>query len=79
CITDHPRMEPLCFNQFVLEVAWLGYKQQYGENAFSDRQDERYRHIAYRKFVRWCWGYLGKDFRVVLPACVVCCIRAHFP
>ena len=37
--------------------------------------DRRYRYTAYRQFVRWCWGYLGKEVRVVLPSCVVTKIR----
>ena len=31
----------------------------------------RYRFIAYRCFVWWCWGSLGSRVRVVKPACVV--------
>ena len=37
------------------------------------------RYTAYRTFVRWIWGVLGKDVRVVNPACVVRKIRQHFP
>jgi hypothetical protein len=29
--------------------------------------------------VRWCWGVVGKEIRVVLPSCAVSCIQAHFP
>ena len=43
---------------------------------FSYRQQ---RYVAYRQLVRWCWGYLGKDIRVVLPACAVKKIRLQFP
>ena len=25
------------------------------------------------------WGVLGKEVRVTLLSCAVCCIRAHFP
>ena len=28
-------------------------------------------NIAYRSFVRWCWGSLGWRVRVVLPVCMV--------
>ncbi len=37
------------------------------------------RHVAYRKLARWCWGYLGRQVRVVLPACCVSNIRSRFP
>lgn len=37
------------------------------------------RYIAYRQLVRWCWGYLGRDIRVVLPSCATNAIRRAFP
>ena len=39
----------------------------------------RYRYIAYRQFVRLCWGHLGRDVRVSLPYCAVHMIRKTFP
>ena len=39
----------------------------------------RYRYIAYRQFVRLCWGHLGRDVRVSLPSCAVHMIRKTFP
>ena len=35
--------------------------------------------IAYRSFVSWCWGFLGRRVRAVLPACVVLRIHSEFP
>ena len=39
----------------------------------------QYRYIAYRQLTTWCWGYLGKHRRVVLPSCAVNKIREAFP
>ena len=39
----------------------------------------KYRYVAYRKVVRWCWGWLGKDIRVQLPACVHASIMEAYP
>ena len=39
----------------------------------------RYRYIAYRQFVRWIFGVLGKNIRVPIPSCVVTAIRVKFP
>ena len=39
----------------------------------------RYRHLAYRQFVLWTYGVLGKNIRVPLPSCVVDCVRKRFP
>ncbi|XP_057687907.1 uncharacterized protein LOC130927605 [Corythoichthys intestinalis] len=79
CITNHPGLNAVCLDPYGLQVAWMTYKQQYKGKAFNGPQDAKYRHIAYRQLVRWCWNYLGQENRVVLPACAVSCIRAHFP
>ena len=39
----------------------------------------QYRFIAYRQLTGWCWGWLGRMVRVVLPSCVVVAIRKKFP
>ena len=35
--------------------------------------------MAYRQLTSWCWGWLGKNVRVVLPSCAVTAIRTKFP
>ncbi|KAG5844319.1 hypothetical protein ANANG_G00161220 [Anguilla anguilla] len=39
----------------------------------------RARYLAYRQFVSWCWGYLGRRIRVVIPSCVVLRIHCEYP
>lgn len=79
CITDNPGFHTVCLDRWVLQAAWLHYKQQYGSKAYEGPEHKIHRHVAYRQLVRLCWGVLGKEIRVVLPACAVSCIRAHFP
>ncbi|XP_020915404.1 uncharacterized protein LOC110252894 [Exaiptasia diaphana] len=79
CITLHPGLKAVCLNVHVLKTAWYQYKQQYGSKCYEGPEHKKYRHVGYRQFVRWCWGFLGKEIRVPLPSCVVSCIRAHFP
>ena len=79
CIIDNPAFKAVCLNPWVFQVAWYHYKQQYGTMATERPEDRKNRHVAYRQLARWCWGYLGKEIRVPLPACAVSCIRAHFP
>lgn len=79
CITDNPGFQAVCLNYWVLQVAWKHYRQQYGTSAHDGPEHKKQRHVAYRQFVRWCWGVLGKEIRVPLPSCAVSCIRAHFP
>ena len=35
--------------------------------------------MAYQQMTSWCWGWLGKKVRVVLPSCAVAKIRETFP
>ncbi|XP_074658650.1 uncharacterized protein LOC141911561 [Tubulanus polymorphus] len=79
CITDTDGFKGVCLHVWVLQTAWSGYRNQYGRRAFEGQTNDKYRHIAYRQFVRWCWGFCGPKIRVTLPSCVVSCIRAHFP
>ena len=79
CLVQHPGFEAVCLNVWVLQTAWLQYKQQYGSSAYEGPKHKKHRHIAYRQLVRWCWGALGKNIRVPLPSCAVNCTRAHFP
>ena len=78
CIVESTPFKDICLNPWVLQVSWLSFKQHYGKQSMTDT-NEKYRHIAYRSFVRWCWEYCGRNNRKILPSCVVSCIRAHFP
>ena len=78
CITQHPGFLAVCTNKWVLRTAWFQYKQQY-QDSYEGPEHKQLRHIAYRQLVRWCWGTLGREMRVVLPSCAVLCIRQHFP
>ncbi|KAG1675542.1 hypothetical protein GQR58_014656 [Nymphon striatum] len=64
CIITHPGFDGACLNIWALKVALLTYK--------------KYRYVAYRQFVRWCWGFLGKNIRVVIPSCAVTAIGNAF-
>ncbi|KAG9264051.1 P2X purinoceptor 7-like, partial [Astyanax mexicanus] len=78
CMTLHPGLEPVCLNIYSLQNALNIYRADYGP--LRDRgYERRCRHLAYRSFVSWCWGYLGRKVRVVVPACVVLRIRREFP
>ncbi|XP_052277756.1 P2X purinoceptor 7-like [Dreissena polymorpha] len=77
CITEHPGFRTVCLDQYVLETAYYQYVQQYGQ--MHHQANERMRYVGYRQLARWCWGFLGKEVRVVLPACCVQRIRDQFP
>ncbi|XP_021359109.1 P2X purinoceptor 7-like [Mizuhopecten yessoensis] len=77
CITLHPGFDAVCLNIYVLQTAYLTFRQYHGQ--LTDDENKRNRYIAYRQFVRWCWGWLGRHVRIRLPACAVTCIRNAFP
>ncbi|XP_033114166.1 P2X purinoceptor 7-like [Anneissia japonica] len=80
CITSYPGFEHVCLNEWVLQLTYISYRQQYGARAvLPHSREEQYRHIAYRNLVRFCYGYLGRLNRVTLPACAVLKIRKAFP
>ena len=76
CIKQYPGFEAVCLNVWVLQTAWLQYKQQQG--CSEGPEHKKNRHIAYRQVVRWCWGTLGKNIRIPLPSCAVNCTCAPF-
>ncbi|XDV48452.1 hypothetical protein PO909_017859 [Leuciscus waleckii] len=78
CMTHHPGFEPVCLNVYSLQNALNVYRADYGALRLRGIEP-RYRHLAYRTFVSWCWGYLGRKIRVVIPSCVVLRIRQEFP
>ena len=78
CIIQHHGFQAVYLNRWVLQTAWYQYKQQY-KDPYEGPERIKNRHIAYRQLERGCWGVLGKEVRVTLLSCAVCCIRAHFP
>ncbi|XP_044033376.1 P2X purinoceptor 7-like [Siniperca chuatsi] len=78
CRTLHPGLEPVCLNPYSLQNALNTYQADHGPLEMKGRA-VRARYPAYRCFVSWCWGYLGKHNRVVIPSCVVLSIHQEYP
>ncbi|XP_022111408.1 uncharacterized protein LOC110990633 [Acanthaster planci] len=68
CIMHHPGFDPVCLNRWFLDTAYLQYRQQYGGRGQNASPNKKYRHTAYRRLTRWCWGHLGHMVRVPLSA-----------
>ncbi|XP_055062147.1 P2X purinoceptor 7-like [Misgurnus anguillicaudatus] len=78
CMTDHPGLEPVCLNLYSLQNAMNVYRADHGRLRLRG-MERQCRYLAYRWFVSWCWGFLGRSVRVVIPSCVVLRIRREFP
>ncbi|XP_052409870.1 uncharacterized protein LOC127956162 isoform X2 [Carassius gibelio] len=78
CITQHPGFEPVCLNVYSLQNALNIYKADYGPLKLKGIE-KRFRHLAHRSFVSWCWGYLSRTIRVDVPSCVVLRVCREFP
>ena len=77
CLTTNP-----LFNQLVLDANVLDIAMRYKEDILvieHPRNNENFRHSAYRQFVLWQHGRLGRGNRVVVPGCCVLAIRARYP
>ena len=38
CITEHPGFASACLDRYVLQIAYLQYRQQYGENDIDENK-----------------------------------------
>ncbi|XP_033099836.1 P2X purinoceptor 7-like [Anneissia japonica] len=79
CIVLKDNYKKLCLDKEVLEVLMSSIKEVVGEDLREPISNRLYRYTAYRSFTWWIYGKLGRKVRRVIPACVVTCIRSHFP
>ncbi|XP_078507021.1 uncharacterized protein LOC144767478 [Lissotriton helveticus] len=81
CITCHPAFQTVVLNPFVLETAYYSYrrrKYRRGKLYPQDLTFRTFRFTAYSQLTRWCWGMLGYNNRMNLPACAITIIRNTF-
>ena len=67
-----------------VRLAWRKQRKSSGfldaeECKFSVMTNKNYRHHAYREYVEYIHGLLGKHNRKVIPSCVVWYIRGRWP
>ena len=70
------------FRHLVLDGNVLELSMRYREDVLvlnNNRNNESFRHTAYRQYVLWQHGWLGRGNRRVVPSCCVVAICARYP
>ena len=70
------------FDTVVLNRDVLSVAIETRSDVFADDPEytpASYRKAAYRQFVIWQHGHLGRNNQSVVPSCIVWCIRSKYP
>ena len=66
-----------------VQLAWLSNMRYYGlvgdALRFDNMTNKNYRHHAYRNYIDFMFGKLGRHNRRVVPACIVSHVRTTWP
>ncbi|KXJ05049.1 P2X purinoceptor 7, partial [Exaiptasia diaphana] len=76
CVTSYQRFHNICIDREVLELAIRVRCDIRADE--PDYSMTSYRIAAYRQYVLWKYGKLGRGNRRVLPSCVVRTIRNSY-
>ena len=77
CITLTSGFHEVCLSRNVLEAALGTWRHLTDQPVEIDNRN--YIFIAFRQFVSWVYGWLGKDAMKVIPSCVGNKITCSFP
>ena len=77
CITERRKFTKFCLDPENLEMCIKNVTDL--RNDQRDSSTRAFRKAAYRQFILWQHGYLGKGNRQVVPSCAVLTIREHYP
>jgi hypothetical protein len=83
CITTARLLTAHILADLTVQYSWFRERRYLGYIGdallFSNMENRNYRYHAYRNYIDFMHGYLGKRNRRVIPACVVSLIRQKWP
>ena len=77
CVTTQEFFESAVLDMNVLSIAIVNRSDVYADD--PDYSPSSYRKAAYRQWILWNYGYLGRGQRRVVPLCVVWAVRKRYP
>ncbi|XP_067030911.1 P2X purinoceptor 7-like [Acropora muricata] len=77
CVTSYELFRNIVLDREVLTIAIRARSDIRAENA--DYEMNSFRKAAYRQFILWKYGKLGKGNRRVCPSCLVRLVRQTYP
>ena len=77
CVTQADEFKMICLEKAVLETN-LATIATYTGDKFA-HNNANYRFSAYKQYISWVYGHLGKYVRQVIPSCIVWAIRTKYP
>ncbi len=78
CVTTSSHFRAFCLNSSVIQSSMPQYAFYHAEREV-EYKSSKFRNTAFRHFVLWKFGKLGKYIRQCPPTCVRVAIRYKFP
>lgn len=73
CVTREEFFQPAVLDMSVLSIAIVNRSEVFAED--PEYTPSSYRKAAYRQWILWRHGYLGRANRRIIPSCVVWVVR----
>lgn len=77
CVTTMDFFESAVLDMTVLSISIVNRSDVFAED--PEYSPSSYRKAAYRQWILWNHGYLGRANRRVVPSCVVWAVRDRYP